>query len=89
MDAPARLVAGGVSIEGRIENISAVGASFITSDTSHEFGNGTLVTLCAPDGDGTGGPKRIAGRLVRSETLCSPAGDEIAYAVEFDIPPAP
>lgn len=84
VDTPARMSGGATSFDGKIDNVSATGASFITPTLDPEVAVGSNVVLMAPAPNG--GERELRGRVVRSEVLFDVGGEVRTYAVAFDHP---
>jgi hypothetical protein len=86
VDAPARLVEGGASLEGRIENVSPKGLAFATATMDPEFAVGARVVLVAPGAGDDGGEVRLDGRILRADEYSDGVANSRSYALAFDQP---
>ena len=86
VDAPARLLAGTSVLEGRIENISSGGASFLCPQIEPALPIGAKVTLVAPGVGEAGADLECASHVIRTDVLCDASGELRVYALAFDRP---
>jgi hypothetical protein len=84
VDSPARLHDGSTVLEGRIENVNAMGLAFATSTMYPELPVGTRVRLVAPGSAEDGSDLQLHGRMLRSVEYCDGAGDSRSYAIGLD-----
>lgn len=86
VDAPARLVAGATELAGRIENISAGGASFLTPQIEPELPVGGALTLVVSGVSDDGTDLECPSRVIRTDVLYDSSGEQRCYALAFDRP---